>query len=41
MGFASAEHAEKYTSEQNKITKYSFAYCLNRSKALTLSSSID
>ena len=24
MGFASAEHAEKSTNEQNKITKYSY-----------------
>jgi len=37
MGFASAERAEKSTSEKNKITKYSFTYCLNRSRALTLS----
>lgn len=37
MGFTSAEHAEKSTSEQNNITKYSFTYCLNRSRDLTLS----
>jgi hypothetical protein len=37
MGFASAEHAENSTSEQNKIAKYSFTYCLKRSRALTLS----
>ena len=37
MGFANAEHAEKSTNDQNKITKYSFTYCLHRSRALTLS----